>query len=68
MSRFAKGVIIFWVIYAVLAAVCGVTGAIDGLLAALFLFSAACGIFVQISLARANTRPPGRGEDDRLPR
>ncbi|MFC4428763.1 hypothetical protein [Citricoccus alkalitolerans] len=64
MSRFAQGAMIFWVIYALLAMIAGVTGAIDGLLAVLFLSSAACGIFVQVSLARAKTRPhkPGRGD------
>ncbi|MFC0249820.1 hypothetical protein ACFFIO_15040 [Citricoccus parietis] len=64
MSRFAKGVMIFWVIYALLAVIGGVTEVIDGLLAVLFHTSAACGIFVQISLARAKTRTHDRGKGD----
>ncbi|GAA1121639.1 hypothetical protein [Citricoccus alkalitolerans] len=56
MSRFAKGLIVFWVIYALLAAIGWVTGVIDGVLAVLFIGSAACGIMVGISNARAKKR------------
>lgn len=53
----AKGFIVFWVFYALLAVIALVTGAIDATLAILWLVSAACGVMVWISNERAKKRP-----------
>jgi len=64
MSRLAKGFIVFWVLYALLAVIALAMGGIDTTLAVLWLLSAVCGVVVWISTERAKKRSkkPRQGE------